>query len=403
MVGSRTAPERVRPLSRPHVAPKSLLLGMSLILLALVLIIRTDPSFEDLRIYLGALDQAGSGRLYEFSNKNGGGFTYPPIAAVILTPLTWAPVGPDALGWIWFSVQIVITSIVVLAVARSRHLPVGTATVLLGVTLLAQPFRDAAYFGQLSPSISALALAGMAWPRFGGLTAGAGGALKLTPLAGLFTLSVARHRSTLLSVARHRSTLVTLTGAFLALTGVGLLLDPDGSRLFWTDLLWRSERVGDLASLGNNSLRGLITRHEHLGGPGWISPLLWGTVLALVVVMLHRTGTIRTLSVGGALAVGYVLSLAASPVTWTHHAVLVPLLAGLLALRGGRDGRVAMAVGLVWMFPVYSLAKLGDEHLPCGGAWLIDIRTISLFLLLYLLTRHDLGRPERSQGPRDPG
>jgi alpha-1,2-mannosyltransferase len=356
---------------------------MSLTLLALALIIRAGPSFEDLRIYLGALEQAGSGRLYEFKNDNGGGFTYPPIAAVVLAPLTWLPLTPDHLGWAWFTAQILVTSIVVLAVARSGRIPAGIASVLLGATLLAQPFRDAAHLGQLSPMISALALAGLAWPQSGGIATGVGGAVKLTPLATLFTLSA----------ARHRSTLVTIAGVFLTVTGAGFLLDPDGSLLYWTDLLWRSERVGDLASLGNNSLRGMLARQEYLASSGRSGLLLWGAVLALLIALLHRTGTIRALSVGGTLAVGYVLSLIVSPVTWTHHAVLVPLLVGLLALRGGPSGRVALAVGFIWMLPVYPLAKLGDEHLPFGGDWIVDTRALSLIVLLFLLTRQDLGRP----------
>lgn len=386
MVRSHTTPDNRRSPSHPCVTARSLPLGVALILLSLLLIALSHPTFEDFRIYLGALDQAESGHLYEFTNEHHRGFTYPPIAAVFLTPLTWSPFDPTTLGWIWLFVQILIVSIVILAVTRSRHLPLGTTAVLLGLTLLAQPFRDAAFFGQLSPSISALALAGLVWPRFGSLTAGVGGALKLTPLASVFTLST----------ARHRPTMITLAGTFLALTGAGFLLDPNGSRLYWTNLLWQSDRVGDLESLGNNSLRGLIARHEILGGLGSTGLLLWGAILTLTVVVLHRTGTIRTLSVGGALAVGYVLSLIASPVTWTHHAVLIPLLAGLLALRGGRDGRMALAVGLIWLLPVYSLARFGAHHLFGGGDWIADTRTVALLVLLFLLTRHDLGRPEQS-------
>ncbi len=51
-------------------------------------------------------------------------------------------------------------------------------------------------------------------------------------------------------------------------------LAPDASRVFWTDALWNTDRVGELAFVSNQSLRGVVARldpaseHPGLAGAG---------------------------------------------------------------------------------------------------------------------------------------
>ena len=99
---------------------------------------------------------------------------------------------------------------------------------------------------------------------------------------------------------------------------------------YWATELWHTDRIGNLASSGNQSINGMLLR------AGVSSTALW----ALLAVVVLGVGLIRA---GRAARNGYPLvglaiagaaGVAASPVSWTHHQIwLVLAAAGTVGTR----------------------------------------------------------------------
>ncbi len=126
-------------------------------------------------------------------------------------------------------------------------------------------------------------------------------------------------------VAMVTTSLATLVAAAVA---------PHASRIFWTDALWDTDRIGQLSYISNQSVEGFVAR-LHPGSP---STKLWaGIVLVLVVVWVWRVRrAVRLGDERAGLALTGVLACLISPVTWIHHLVwLVP--ATLLLVARGLD------------------------------------------------------------------
>src|SRR5687768_11506187 len=89
-----------------------------------VLVMRR-PDWErlsDLHIYYGAIRHLHDGRpLYDFVAENGGPFTYPPFAALVLSPIGLLPEGVVQLSWL------VLTCAAIAAIAVAVGGPVTPA------------------------------------------------------------------------------------------------------------------------------------------------------------------------------------------------------------------------------------------------------------------------------------
>ncbi|MBO4209722.1 glycosyltransferase 87 family protein, partial [Micromonospora echinofusca] len=144
----------------------------------------------------------------------------------------------------------------------------------------------------------------------------------------------------------------TATGATLLAGAVA----PDASREFWTQALWNTGRVGELAFISNQSLQGVVARLD----PDHPSTLAWLLLVALTLAVWVRRSR-AAVAVGdeatGLALTGVVMCLV-SPVTWVHH--LVWLIPGLILLvdnayaapGGSRRRRVllgAAAVGYAFL------------------------------------------------------
>jgi alpha-1,2-mannosyltransferase len=291
--------------------------------------------FFDLRVYRGAVDHwvHDGGMLYDYVNPNTRyGFTYPTFAALAMLPMAYLP------WWLTMTVATAAT-VVVTAVLLWRMLaPVAVrqgwaawfaVAVALCLLVAFEPMRETITFGQVNLLLLGLVAADLLWglPRgraWAGVGIGLATAVKLTP--GVFIVY-------LLVTRRFRAAVVAMVTAAAA-TLFAAAVAPAASREFWTVALWDTDRVGDLAFVSNQSLRGLVAR---LDAPGWLWVLL---VLAVVVVWAAR---VRGASYASGLALTGVLGCLVSPVTWVHHLVwLIPAL--VLLFEAGLRERWRLAL-----------------------------------------------------------
>ncbi|MEV4483850.1 glycosyltransferase 87 family protein [Micromonospora coxensis] len=327
------------------------------------LVLRRPDHLSDLHIYYGALSDLRAGRpLYDYVAENGGPFTYPPFAALVLWPVTALP--ESVLGAVWL--LLTVAAVVAIAVPVGRVLAPGrpwavaaTATVLM----LSAPVQSNLRFGQMSIVIVLLALldgAGVTPARWRGVLVGVAAAIKLTPLLFVVYFLAAR---------RYRDA-ARATVAFLACAALAAVVLPAESRTYWLGTMTKTSRIGDLASLGNQSVHGMLLR---VGVDPSALPVVWAALVgALCVAALLRA---RQLTVQGrpghaAVLVGCA-TVAASPVSWTHHQIWSVLAGMLLIGASGVTRKVAGAALLVAM--VVSLgAVLGPVSARPGVQFLLE-------------------------------
>ncbi|RKN49249.1 glycosyltransferase 87 family protein [Micromonospora endolithica] len=313
--------------------------------------------FFDLQVYYGALTWwvHDDGEIYDWLRPmTQYGFTYPPFAALVMLPMAYLP---------WTAAIVVsVAATVVVTVVLFHWLidPISrragwTRWYVLAVALCLaaayEPMRETVNFGQVNMLLLFLVAVDMlrllpAGNRWAGVAIGLATAIKLTP--GIFIVY-------LLVTGRWRAAF-TAIGAATAATVLAAALFPDASREFWTEALWNTGRVGELAFVSNQSLRGVVARLD----PQQPSTLAWlvlvAATLALWVWRSRRAAAAGDEAAGLALT-GAVMCLV-SPVTWVHHLVwLLPALILLVdnamaAPAAGRRRRVllaAAAIGYVFL------------------------------------------------------
>jgi alpha-1,2-mannosyltransferase len=193
-------------------------------------------------------------------------------------------------------------------------------------------------------------------------------AIKLTP--GIFILY-------LLLARRFRAAGVAIATSAAA-TILAAAIMPTGSRIFWTDALWDTDRVGSMSFISNQSLEGFVARLD----PADPSMPLWaGLVLVILAGWAWRIRRATRLGDDRAgLALTGVVGCLISPVTWTHHLVwLLPALLllttrGLLAAGRRRVALSAFAIGLYVLFSSKLVWSFYDHFtgwgLLCANAYI---------------------------------
>jgi alpha-1,2-mannosyltransferase len=370
--------------------------GLAVAVAAFLAVVAVRHGFFDLKVYYGAVNYwiHDHGMLYDFLKPNSKyGFTYPPFAAIAMVPMA---VVPWALAIV---VSVVLSLAATYALLRWLVLPVAererwTPWFALAVAFLLmaafEPYRETISFGQVNLLLMVLVaadlLVGVAGGRrWAGAGIGLATAIKLTPGVFIVYLLVTRRWRAAL-VAAGTATLATLAAA---------AVDPAGSREFWTDALWDTDRVGSLAFVSNQSLQGVVARLD----PEHPSTLAWLVlVVAAVGVWVWR---VRTASLVEGFALTGVLGCLISPVTWVHHLVWVlPALillvdAGLRA--AGRRRRVLLGCAVVAYAILCSRLVWAWEHGFGGVGGFLGSNAyvwISLALLLFLPLR-STAVPER--------
>jgi len=261
-------------------------------------------------------------------------FTYPPFAALVFLPFAFIPlkVGMAIMVLITTAAAWWLSSIMYsYANANNRPLPLqdklgryGTIAALTIVVMLCGPWRRTFDLMQINPIIMVLILADFLRPATRvprGVLIGIAGGLKLTPLVfGLILL-----------VRRDWKGIAALGATFLATIAVGFILLPNEAPQFWFSAISDPSRVGDINFVDNISIQGWLM---HFGLKGTALKLgfyaLAALSIALVAVLLYqlerRGKTLAQVAVTGTLMV------ALSPISWSHHNVLLPLLLAALIL-----------------------------------------------------------------------
>jgi alpha-1,2-mannosyltransferase len=261
-------------------------------------------------------------------------FMNPPVAAVVLAPVTLLP---RALGIVlWYAVSLAALAYTVHVFARiiatrfhgldARHV---TLAVLPALTLLG-PVREELTFGQMDMVLMAAVVADCLTSRghrTRGLLVGLAMAIKLLP--GVFLLFFLLRKDV-------RALLLSGLG-FLVGTAVGFAAAFDSSKDYWTNQIFEGDRVIKLFGWWlspNQSLMGLTARFHwiSLSGPV-VLVLLYAVVLALTVVAMRKMFRIPGYGTAAALLVNAVVALLWAPTSWPYHWIwMVPALMVMTAV-----------------------------------------------------------------------
>ena len=347
---------------------------------ALIFLRPAGDQLADLKVYWGAIRHVADGHpLYEFRAANGDPFTYPPFAEWLLSPLGSLPF--PVLGVIWTASTLLVLRVLGgLVAGRALSLPTQrrrTAAWLIALGLLiSAPGQSDIRFGQVSLFLVLVCLADgleVLPSRYRGILIGVASAIKLTPL--LFVVY--------LWVVGRRADAFRASAAFGVATLIGFVLMPRDSWTFWTSALFATDRIGDIAALGNQSLNGLLLR---AGLPGAVRPVVWliGVVLVVGCALLRARWLARTGQRGAAIVLVGCATLAASPVSWTHHQFWT-VLAGMLLIGGGAGPRRAAGWALVGAMTLNLVDVVGHAHLGDHALFLAaNARTIATCVVCVL-------------------
>lgn len=329
--------------------------------------VRFGPYRIDLDVYrIGGQVWLHGGSLYGILPATASGvrlpFSYPPVAAVLLSPLSLVPM--TVASTLLTLATIALATLVLRVFLRSVGSSLGslggagswwTVGWLLPSALLLEPVRNTLNYGQVNVALMALVSldclsARTRWPR--GALVGIAAAVKLTPGAFvLFFLLRRDYRAAWAAVA-----------SFAASTGAGFLLAPRDSARYWTSVIVQAGRPGSPVYAANQSIQGVLARagldpHSLAGAVTWLS-------LSAVAGVMACRGMRRALAGSAdawALSLNAFAALLISPISWSHHWVWGETAMLTLALSGGhrrRAGVTIAACGLVvfaaapqWWFP----------------------------------------------------
>jgi len=306
-------------------------------------------NFVDLHVYVfgaATIDQPGSLYHYVYADQTPNfplPFTYPPFAALVFYPLHFLPFGVVAFCWqvgtiaALYGVVRISQRLLGVAAGEGRRL----AMLWTGLAIWLEPLRSTFDYGQINVVLVLAALWAAYTTRWwlSGLLVGTAAGVKLTPaVTGLYFLGARRWGAAVFSAV-----------VFLATIGVSALALPDETRYYFTELIFKTDRVGPMCTVFNQSWRGGVCRivgHD----PGYSPAVVIGSVvIAILSVLAWRALAGRGADRLGPLLVVELFGLLVSPISWTHHWVwLVPLMIWLL--HGPlSDRRGARILGWGWL------------------------------------------------------
>jgi alpha-1,2-mannosyltransferase len=316
-----------------------------------------QPSTIDLQVYVYAVKDMLAGKdifatTTPFWNLY---FIYPPIAAILMTPLAF---GPYAL---W---QVVWTGGLVWAqqsVLKRCGAPRGWKLGLIGIAVLlaVEPIRTTLGYGQVNTILMALVIADLLPDVPGerrripqGTLIGLAAAIKLTPaLFVIFAFLIGKTR-----VA------ITAMISFAVFTGIGAILLFRETLVFFGGLSGGDTRTASPLYTGNQSLLGVFFR---LGDSSRVTALVGLAVSAILAVLgcLVAAQWWRHDEKVFAVAIVGLTTCLASPLSWTHHYVwILPLGMAVLSTGVPRWARYVGGFWVVWVCVCLPLAVL-----PYGG------------------------------------
>jgi alpha-1,2-mannosyltransferase len=342
------APSRSRALSVSTLGPVLLVVSVAA-RLAWTYLAPNGANFVDLHVYIGGaatIDHPGSLYRYVYADQTPDfplPFTYPPFAAVVFYPLHLLPFGLVAFCWT------VGTMAALYGVVRLSQRLLGVAAgeghrlamLWTGVAIWLEPLRSTFDYGQINVLLVLAVLLAVFTTRWwlSGLLIGTAAGMKLTPaIAGLYFVGARRWRAAVSSAV-----------VFFATIAVSALVVGDQTRYYFTELIFKTDRIGPICTIFNQSWRGGVCRI--FGHDAGYSPVV---LIAIAVTAILSVLAWRALSTHGSEQLGPLLivelfGLLLSPISWTHHWVwLVPLMIWLL--HGPLSDRLgARILGWTWL------------------------------------------------------
>jgi alpha-1,2-mannosyltransferase len=343
----------------------------------------------DLQIYVGsARGWLAGGSLYDYHDGvHHLGATYPPIGPIffaLFKPMSaeareilWTALSLAALaGTTWFAAEIA-------GVERARR--VTWCLWAFAASVVTIPVWLTLRQGQVNIVLWLLVVADVALvgrgSRWSGIGIGVATAVKLVP--GLFIVWL------LLAGKRAAAGRAMLAAA--AATALGWLLAPSDSRLYWTELIFNSDRIGRVDDNANNSLLGIVSRAVD---PGHLRTGLWIASAAIVIVIgLWRgvTAARRDDLLAATAIVGCAGALV-SPISWTHHLGFAVLALAAFAARRPKPWALVVLVA-AWLVLVS----------PGGHGNELSTSTVRTVVLLAIVAALPIvtGRSARGRAPGD--
>ncbi|MGD0705099.1 MAG: glycosyltransferase 87 family protein [Trebonia sp.] len=328
----------------------------------------------DLDVYrIGGRNWLEGGNLYGALPSTAMGvrmpFTYPPLAAIILSPLSLIPMKVAGI-----LVDLGIVAVLALALRPFYRRLGWRMSWVLPAALLLEPVRGNLAYGQVDVFLMAMVIADCLtdsprWPR--GSLAGLAAAMKLTP--ALFIVFFLLRRD-------YRAA-ATMGASFVVASGVGFLLAPADSARYWSATLFNVGRIGGPQNATNQSVFGVLTRAGlH---PGTTPFICFWLVISALVIAAACVGMRHALAAGDvylALVLNAFAILLVSPISWSHHwvwAVPALLCLAISARRLAVTGFVLFAVGPQCWLPQGANRELswapwqqilGDSYVLCAFA-----------------------------------
>jgi len=290
-------------------------------------------------------------------------FTYPPFAAIALSPFALLPLRAVYASWsvlcllaLWALVRLSFSELLARLPAGRRTLAVAALTAAAAATV---PVAEHLTLGQVGIPLTLMCVADVVpaatrWPR--GVLVGLAAAVKLTP--GLFVVYFL--------VTRQWRAATTAAGTTAAAWVLAALVRPSDSRTYFLDGVgFDPHRAGAVLAVANQSLWG--TFHRWLGSGAEVAWLASATLVAVVGLYRARQAERAGNRLAAAALVG-VTSLLVSPVSWMHSGVwLIPALAALVG--AGRDRRRVVAAAGVWVVLMFVAPHPPPSTASGAAAW----------------------------------
>jgi alpha-1,2-mannosyltransferase len=373
--------------------------------------VRFGPYGIDLDVYrIGGHAWLRGGDLYGRLPPTADGtrltFTYPPIAAVLLSPFSLMPM-PVA-GAVLALGTVALVAVALRVILRSLTGPPAGSwwalAWLLPAALFLEPVRNTLTYGQINVALMALVMLDCLvdaprWPR--GALVGLAAAVKLTPAA--FVLFFLLRRD-------YRAAMAAAV-SFLATTVIGFLLAWHDSVRYWTGIVFETGRIGRPGYAADQSLQAVLAR----AGLDPRTPAGMAVWLALSVVVLAVAGLGMRHALAAsercwALSLNALAALLISPISWSHHWVwCVPAVLTLAALSRRYLARLPLVLavcGLLvfgaapqWWFP----ASAGRELRWAPWEQVVGSSYVLFAALVLLLSACAVLTPPRSRRASPPG
>jgi alpha-1,2-mannosyltransferase len=330
----------------------------------------------DLDVYRhGGLQVRNGWRLYAARITAEGWFTYPPFAAITFVPLSILNVAVAKTLWMLVSFAALVATIWRCATTLGwrADLRLILLSVALGfVALDVQAVRGTLWQGQVNLVLMALVvwdLTRRGDSRWRGWSVGVAAGVKLTAIVFV----------PYLLVTRQWRAAATAGGAAALTLMLSWLVLPTDSADYWLHAVFKTDRIGPLAHVGNYSVGGIVAT---VSAPRPM-PAAWWLAGVVLVSALGLYAAYRAERVGrrlSAITVTGLLSCAVPPLAWGHHWVwAVPLLAIMLDRAARTAGRVrwawAAVIGATYLLVfmwftawVYQEARSLETQYPTNAA-----------------------------------